>query len=344
MFQNIIIILMLVAIWYLAQAAIYLLAKRGLFWAILEEGNAVPVMKNGVFHKMILAYTGNHFARVLPDGAPEDIDNLNVYNIEVSPNAEATQTFESEVFNIVFPVREVAWVGWPGICELGEKVSVKQEVCELTFTDSELSNDLPYNLKLRVFIQITNPAKALFRVDDYLKTSLDWLHDNLDIAFRSLSEEDFREKKKSGQNGALEEVFSRILAASTTELTHHYGVEVLKIDVAEIDPANEKLRSLTLEKTVAQVEVEASLLKAEGDAKIAKINADAEAYVVKTEAIAEAEAIKIVNKSAGKMNANALRLKELHAIEHAGANVTIIGSNLSIPPVLTIPAEKGSSK
>ena len=343
MFQNIVIIFMLVAIWYLAQAAIYLFAKRGLFWAILEEGNAVPVMKNGVFHKMILAYTGNHFARVLPDGAPEDIDNLNVYNIEVSPNAEATQTFESTMFNLVFPVKEVAWVGFPGICELGKKVSVKQEVCELTFTDSELVNKLPYNLKLRVVIQITNPAKALFRVDDYRKTSLDWLHDNLDMEFRSLSEDDFKEKK-AGQASALADVFTRTLQTSVEELKHHYGVEVLKIEVAEIDPANEKLRTLTLEKTVAQMDAEANVLKAEGEAKIAKIKADAEAEVVKTLASAEAEAIKIVNKSAGKMNVKALRLKELHAIEHAGANVTIIGSNLSIPPVLTIPAQKGSSK
>lgn len=340
MFESIISIVASIAIWYLAQVAIYLFASLNIFWTFRKEGYAIPVFKNGVLSKMILGYTGNHFARALPSDAPEDIDNLNIYNIEVAPNAEAAQSPLSWLYDLIFPIKGIAWVGIPGFCELGEKISVKNEVCELQFKKAELVNKIPYNIDARLTFRVINPAKAIARIDDYKKATLDRVHDWLELEFRSLKEEDFK-TRKAGEPSSLDDVFTRVLAL-TDELTHRYGVVVHGIDIGDIDPADENLRNITLKKTVAEATAAAAFAEEEGRSKVALKKAETDADVMKKMATAEAEAMGIKNKAAKEMCDNALRLKELYAIEHAGANVTIIGNGLAIPAVLPLSTQKGA--
>lgn len=340
--KTMIVLFLLVGIWYLAQLAIYLCAKLGILWVIPKEGEAVAVMRNKAFHKMKLRYTGHQFRGHLI-GESEDVDNLEIYNIEVSPNAEAFSASSawSHIFSVIFPIKGISWIGIPPFYKIhsypfkwtddrfkerSEEISwilVKKYVYGITLDKIELEGGIPYTIKLLVTMQVTNPAKALFRVKRYLDACIDrisgWARDE----FSSLSLDDFLAptsgKLHDGEN--LKEALKRILNSAEEQLTPQFGVSVEIVQVANIDPSDEELRKITLKKETAKQAALASIEEAKG----------------------EAEAIRIVSEATEKMSDKAIMLKGFDALKHAGANVTIIGKDLNLPAMFDI-QNKGGKK
>lgn len=338
--DAIIVVLLLVIIWYLTQMIIWLCASIGIFWITPKEGVAVAIMRNKKFHKMLLRYTGYHFKSQRNDYEPTE-ENLDGYEIKQDENPVGISMFDS----IVFPIKGVSWIGIPPFYSVHkykfewmddrfvmrapeeiEWILVQKYVYGLILDSVELEGGIPYTIKLLITLQIKNPAKALFRVKRWLDASMErikgWARDE----FSNLSIDDF--VAKEGESDAntqtahagpkLEKALERIMESAKRYLTSEFGVEITIVQVAEIDPSNDDMRRIIIQREVAKQEASAIIEKAKG----------------------EAEAINIVNMAAEKMSDKAMMLKGFHAIEHAGANVTLIGKDLNLPAMLQIPTSK----
>lgn len=344
--ETIIALLLLAGIWYLAQLVIYLYARLGWFWVVVKEGEAVAIMRNKAFHKMKLRYTGHHFRGNL-EGEKEDVDNLEIYNIKVSTNKEALSAYSAKAhfFSVVFPIKGILWVGIPPFYEVHrytfkwtddhlknrvEEINwilVQKYVYGITLDKIELEGGIPYNIQLLITMQITNPAKALFRVKRWFDASIErisgWARDE----FSSLSLDDFLAPTSGNLHAGekLAKALENILILSKTELIPEFGVSVSIVQVVKIDPINEDLRGITIKREIARQEALATIEKATG----------------------EAEAIRIVNKAAEEMGDKAVILKGFHAIEKAGANVTLVGKDLDLSRmIISIPTtgKKGGAE
>lgn len=338
--DTIIVALLSFAIWYLGQLIVWLCASIGIFWITPKEGEAVAIMRNKKFHKMLLRYTGHRFENQDIDYKPTK-DNLDGYEIEQDENPVEISIFDS----IFFPIRGVSWIGIPPFYSVHkykfewmddrfvlrapeeiEWILMQKYVYGLVLKDVELEGGIPYTIKLLITLQVTNPAKALFRVKRWLDATMErisgWSRDE----FSSLSIDDFvakeGDKEMSDSEGhagpRLERALNRIMASAKNDLTSEFGVTVSIVQVAEIDPSNEDLRKITIQRETARQEAAAAIEKAKG----------------------EAEAINIVNAAAENMSDKAMMLKGFHAIENAGANVTLIGKDLNLPAMLQIPTFK----
>lgn len=335
--DAIIVGLLLVGIWYFAQLVIWLCASLGILWVTPKEGTAVAIMRNKQFHKMLLRYTGHRFNGVIEEGG----DNLEMYEIKQDEGSGTIPIFVS----LIFPVHGVSWIGIPPFYsvhqykfawmddrfekrepETIEWILVQKYVYGLILDKVELEGGIPYTIKLLITLQIRNPAKALFRVKRWLDATMErisgWSRDE----FSSLSIDDFVAKEgdkamadSEGHAGPrLERALDRIMASAVKDLASEFGVEVSIVQVAEIDPSNEDLRKIIIQKEVARQEAAAAIEKAKG----------------------EAEAINIVNAAAENMSDKAMMLKGFHAIENAGANVTLIGKDINLPLMFQIPVSK----
>ena len=336
--DGILALALIVGIWYLAQLVIYLCASLGIFWITPKEGEAVAIMRNKKFHKMILRYTGHRFAEE-PEG--EVVDYLEMYNIVRDENPGILSAFAS----IVFPVRGVSWIGIPPFYSVHqykfewmddrfekrepeeiEWILVQKYVYGIILDKIELEGGIPYTIKLLVTLQITNPAKALFRVKRWLDATMErvsgWARDE----FSSLSVDDFVAPEGDQEladyaahaGPRLERALGRIMASASSQLTPEFGVSISIVQVVEIDPADEGLRGVIIQREVAKQKALAAIEEAKG----------------------KAEAINIVNAAAEKMSDRALVLEGYRAIENAGANVTLIGRDLNLPAMLNIPTGK----
>ncbi len=330
--------ILIVVIWYLAQLVIYLCSSLGILWVTPKEGEAVAIMRNKKFHKMVLRYTGHCFTETISE---EATDNLEMYNIVQDEAPGIISLFIS----LVFPIRGVSWVGIPPFFSIHrykfewtddrfekrapeeiEWILVQKYVYGIILDKIELEGGIPYTIKLLITLQITNPAKALFRVKRWLDATMErisgWSRDE----FSSLSINDFvapegdREMADYAAHAGprLERALQRIMESAKTQLTPEFGVSVSIVQVVEIDPANEDLRSIIIQREVAKQKALAAIEEARG----------------------EAEAINIVNAAAEKMSEKALILRGYHAIEHAGANVTLVGRDLNLSTMITIPTDK----
>lgn len=347
--ETILVLFLLAGIWYLGQLAIYLCAKLDILWVMPKEGEAIAIMRNESFYKMILRYTGHHFRGHLKD-ENDNVDNLEIYNIEVSPNTTAFSSANSHFLSIIFPVRGISWVGIPPFYKIYKYtfgwtddrfverkledlkwILVQKYVYGIVLDKIELEGGIPYTIRLLVTIQVTNPAKALFRIKRWLDTSIErisgWARDE----FSGLTLEDFvvptSDKPKVPNDirtvEKLDEALKRIFQFAENNLTPQIGVSVSMIQIANIDPSDEKLREVTIKKEVAKQTALAVIEEAKG----------------------EAEAIRIVSEATEKMSDKALVLKGFDAIKHAGANVTLIGKDLNLPAMINVPiTKKGGSE
>lgn len=352
--------------WYAVQYGILELAKLGFLWDIVPEGFARAYVRMGKLSKMGLSYSGFEFQNELPEDAPRETDNLGVYKIIHSENSKAIPKMSERVLDILLPARGVVWKGFPGfyqthtvekltwiddsfqnrVAENVTEVLVRSYAYGLKMDKVELEGTLEFNFKFLVTLQVTNPALAWFRINRYLDVVLGGMKILVIKNFKGLSWTDIVGKtKKDSQigtsaTGPLEHALAEILSA-TSDFEGLYGVKVHEIGIYDFEAASDETRLAITSEEVSALKAKAEVAEAEGQARIIKINADAKADATRTEAKAEADAITAINAAAESMGPNALRLKELHTIEHAGANVTLIGNTLTIPAVFPINTSKG---
>lgn len=340
--ENALILFLVVANWYLAQFAIYYCAKAGILWYIIKEGHAIAVMKNGKFWKLAMRFTGFEFVdkktlaqkreerskMKTKDGHYFKADIFDKYEIH---RTEDTGAVRSLLANILFPVRGVAWVGFPpfkkvDIVELEwtddkfeerkENISqflVKKYVYGLVLPKLELQGGIPYDVHLLVTLYLTNPAKAYYRVKHWINLTMKEIEGWSRKELSALSVDDFNASTETARsqefqsNEKLEDALNRVLENINNYLSPEYGVGSSSFQVQKIDPSNEEMRGIIMQKEIAKQKGEAELISAN--------------Y--------KAQALTRVNEAAEKLSLNAMQLEAYHAIENAGSNVTLVGKNVN---------------
>lgn len=324
--------------WYLAQMVIHLLAKRNLFWTMHEEGFALPITRNGKFHRVALTYSGHQFTGERLNKKTNIVDDLNIYDIEVAPTSAGRSSW---LLDLILPVRGIVWIGIPGFHEIYDpaidftddrlrshspgpnRILVREYVYKLLMKDAEIEGRIPFEISVLITAQVTNPAKAAFRIAKYFNASVEYIDGWARREFSQLSIDDFIASAPEYKNEVvsvrpttcLDAALSRILE-KTSELAR-FGLAIHKIQVANITVASEQIRQVLMQREAARQKASATVEEARG----------------------EARAIEIINEAAEKMGGNAMRLHELHALENTRANFTLIGAQqLPVPTIITVPS------
>lgn len=326
--NSIIVVLLLIGIWYVAQVVVWLCAERNIFWTIVKEGYAVAIMRNGVFHKMLLRYTGHRFK----GSDYHEGDSLDAYEIEPEEKKVILDHSVSYLVGVLFPIHGIAWVGIPpffGVHKymfewLDDRFEPREEevswilaktyVYGLILEKIELEGGIPYTIRLLITLRVTNPAKALFRVHRWLDTSLERIYGWARNEFSNLSADDFFIASDGRAGEKLVQALERITTAAKSQLAP-FGVSVDVLQINEVDPNDGELRAIIIKKEVAKQEALAAIETAKG----------------------KAAAIGIINEAAEKMSEKALLLEGFEALKKAGANVSLIGKDINLPLMLQIP-------
>ena len=314
--------------WYVPQFIAFQCAQSGSFWTILEEGYAVLVMRYKAFHKVLLAFTGHKFAY---RQSGEGYDVLDEYNIirDSSRNTEQRSLW-TYILNALFPFRGIVWVGIPGVCTVsGNKIRVTEEVRELCLSDILLEGGMRLKIKLSVTQQVTNHAKALIRINDFLESANKYLEGWVRIEFSWLSVYDFVHKTPKANEASVSKLSSALQKINdlTKSIADTWGVTIHQIQVLNYFPADATTENLLTLLTKIRAEADAAIMKAEGQAEITKIEANA-----------AAAAMRANNEAAKELCDNSMRLKELEMLRTA--NLTAF-SGLNVPPMPILPITKG---
>lgn len=325
--------------WYLAQFVVYLFAQRNLFWTLQEEGFAIPITRNGKFHRVILTYSGHRFTGERRNKKTNTVDDLNAYDIE--KNSDSSGDVTSWILDLIFPIRGIVWIGVPGVHEIYDpvidladdrlrsrsrgpnRILVREYVYKLLMRDAEMEGRIPFEISVQITAQVTNPAKAAFRIEQYFNTSVEYINSWARREFSQLSIDDFiasppeNRTSTAGTRAAnrLEAALARVLE-KTSEFGR-FGLTIHKIQVADITVASEQIRQILIQREAARQKASATI----------------------EEAIGEARAIEIISEAAAKMDQNAILLRKIDAFKNTRANITLIGGQQSpIPTIITVPS------
>lgn len=363
--QLCIIIIGVIGIWYLAQFVMVQLAKRKTLWRVREEGYATAITKNGEFYEMKLAFTGKKFKGTLPaeaHGKDEETDNLDIYEIMHDSNDKAIRGFKNRLLDILLPARGLIWVGFPEFYdvykykfewmddkynqrdpEILDKVKVTPYVYGMVFKNMELEGGIPFDIRFLITSQVTNPAKALFRITRYVDAMLETVRGlarnefSLKLSYNDFVTQTSDPGSTTVPSTKLADAIDRMVTAVNT-VTKDFGVTVHGIKV-DIDPASDKLREITLQKEEAKQAGLAAIEKAKLQADALKEEATGQARALDIATKAKAKALLTLNKAAKTLDDKTLHLKDLEAIE--GSDLTLI-NGLNLPTTATLPIKKGN--
>lgn len=324
-------IISLIGIWYVPQIIAFELAHLRSFWNLLEEGYAALVMRNKVFHKVLLSFTGHKFVY---GQSGEGYDIFDEYNIKKTTSKDAhSGTLKAYLLNILFPFRGIVWVGLPGVYTVDEnKISVMQEVRELCLEEVLLEGGMSLKIQLSVTQQITNPAKAMLRIKSFLDSTNKYLEGWVRKEFSWLSVYDFVHKTAAGNEASSTRLVTAIstIQAFTENLKSTWGVTVHQIQVLNYSPADITTADLLTLLTKIRAEADAAIMKAGGAAEVTKIEANA-----------EAAAMRATNEATKELSDNFMRLKELEVLRSADISMF---NGLSVPPIPILPLRKGGAE
>lgn len=166
----------------------------------------------------------------------------------------------------------------------------------------EDQNQMPLRINGQVILQMVNPKKALFNVDDYLTVVLNLIKAEIVRVVRQLQFYKRVESLSEGETGATtsipidkEKIISAIVEKVQDKefvqrLLKAYGEELIAVTISNIDPEEDQDRQATLKPVRARLEAEATIEKAKGDAEKTQIEAKAKGEARKIQAQAESQA------------------------------------------------------
>lgn len=191
-----------------------------------------------------------------------------------------------------------------------------------------------------VTVRIVNPYKTLFRIHDWLQSSLNILEPAVRnwIANRPYQE-------VVGKKEAVQREFDAFLISEEGKellkyLEDSYGVRLKRVAFEDVLPPDEYTAATTKRAEAVQKALRIGTL-ADAKSKKTKTLAEGEAGAIKTIAEAEAARIKMVNEAIQAGGETALALRTLEAYETMGenGNTVIVGGNN--PVQMLIDSSKG---
>jgi len=244
------------------------LAKYDMFWTVVAEGRAKAIMVNDKFEKFVMAYHGKKFK-----GKKEGddwIDQWDIVGVDSDENADGYM----QKLPLIGGLR---WVGiWPfarvykyhftwtsleqqsgkddqteetklvaNTTEVFEKsdILLQEDIYAVLVTDVETSEMLPVTALLQIPAKVTNPYKALFRVQHWLEQSENLIADKARAFMGGLPFANLIQRLKPNDSGGTEkfEKITNIELDNVLEtINTEYGVEIPHIGIRKIDPASDE--------------------------------------------------------------------------------------------------------
>src|SRR3989344_5081963 len=204
---------------------------------------------------------------------------------------------------------------------------------------------LPVKVRYVLNIRSVNPLKALFWVDNWLAKTQTAANENArdyigETTYEYLTSETRAEKERykklkdepavKGKKVRRSKSFEQIMLGLNGKmgdkkegLEDLYGIEIVTVEIQSVDLAGD------LDKEASRATT--ALYVAEQEAHAARARAQGKRDALSMEA-------EIMQK-----NPFAARLRELQALENAGANVTIVGHDIGVVPMLPVGTGTASS-
>jgi len=253
----------------------FVLAPNNLFWTFVKEGTAEIVVKGDAFEKAIIQWEGYTF----------DYE-WNVIE-ENDEQREPWHLFGGLRWYGFWPIKDIYIYRfkWSGVDEEGKVIKHPAEVLDYTLLKDDVyyakvdqaedQDLLPLNIELNLTIRIKNPYKSLFKVQNWLETTINQIKPTV----RDITGEGKYKNWIQSQEGMGAKIQSELeMEGLLSKLDTLYGVEVLKIQVKDINPP-EDYRKQTLAPYFAEMGKEAKIIDAEGEAKrIEKIFSQIQAF------------------------------------------------------------------
>ncbi len=185
---------------------------------------------------------------------------------------------------------------------------------ELTIRGQEIltSDKVAVRVTIVTQFQITDPVAALERVASYE----DRLYSDVQLAARRSLATMTLEAILTNRNQLSTDILEEVHAIAAT-----YGVEILRSDVKDlVFPGN--LQAIMNQVLSAERLAEAKLVEARTEAEARRLKAEADATVARIDAQTEADELRLRAEGAQAYadNPALLRLREIEAMEHLGAN------------------------
>lgn len=256
----------------------YFLAPTNRYFTFVKEGTAKIVVKGDAFSKALIQWDGYTFDdkwNVVP-GKTEN--NGKIYKESYHPLGGLR-------YYGFWPIKDIYiyWFKWSGVTEddkvvhhpreLLDFVLLKDDTYWVEVDQAEDKNLLPLKIELVFTIRIINPRKALFDIQNWLEAVIN----RSKPAVRDFITQDeyanwIEKKADMGQ-----EIFEGLEKEKLLdeEFKQRYGVEVRKIQVKDINPP-ESYREKTLAPYLADLDKQATIIKAKGDKKATVIRAEGE--------------------------------------------------------------------
>ena len=231
---------------FLPIVLVYFLAKNNIFFTIVQEGTAKAILKFGKFHKIIMIYTGYQLDANWEVRSENEKDK-NGKDIKFQPKPLRIGglvwvgiPFVHSVYRYNF-----TWVSFEQREEGGKLVEktvshteekidyilVQDDVYYSFIKEAETDGMVPVDVDMLLTIGITNPYKALFRIQNWLEVTFNRAKPALRDFVRKSS---FENLIKQGADEFLEG--TKVDEA----LKNEYGVNLKKVGIVNIDPAGDK--------------------------------------------------------------------------------------------------------
>lgn len=309
-------LLMLVLLLFLVLAFIliyYVFAPRGWFWTFVNEGTCKAVMKMGSFDKLLIQWRGRTFDR-----------DWNVVEKE-----EEARLFGGLRWVGIPPFWKIykykfSWTGvdvngqlTPHQKEELDYVLLMEDVYWLKIAGAEDVNLLPIDIELLVTMQVVNPYRALFKVQNWSEMVMNRLKPLFREYVATISFKDLLLKKEEEK----QEIFKHLLKLGMLqEFENDYGVRIKEggIEIKRVDPTPiegvPSIREITLRKYIAEQDRERVL-----------VEADAERQRLGVVAQGEKDRVKIVYNALQEFGDLGKLIRALEAIEKSplAASLTV---------------------
>jgi len=236
----------------------FYLAPRNLFFTFVDEGSAKAIVKGGEVVDMLIQWKGHTLNR----DPGED-------QWKVIKGRESYHPFGGLRYYGMWPIYDVYIYNfkWTGVTEDGKVEShpketldyilLKEDVYWAKVEKAEDKNKVPLTLELLFTIQVVNPYKALFNIENWLEAVINRGR----AQARNIITHDSYEKWIDNQLAIGEKITEQM---GREEFLERYGIDIRKIEVKDINPP-ENIREATIAKYLAQREKEKIITEAEAE-------------------------------------------------------------------------------
>ena len=239
----------------------YFLAPTNRWFTFVKEGTAKVIVKGDAFSGALIQYEGRTFEH-------QSVAQ-NKWDVVEGKESHWLGGFRLYGF---WPLHDIYIYKfrWSGVAEDGriirkeewlDYIILKDDIYWAKVERCEDKNLLPLDIELLLTIQVVNPYKALFNIQNWLEAVVNRIKP---FVRGYITQDEFNNliAKKEELGGELMSEFERIGLLS--EFFDWYGARVKKVEVKEINPP-ENYREKTLAPYLAEMEKKAVVIRADGE-------------------------------------------------------------------------------